>query len=369
MTCNQFVFRSAWRTLRYSLGCLAACCAVLTLGCKSDPGRELLEQELRYQEDEIYHLENHLDTYKQQVEALKNENSALRNGDPVPARSSSVLPKITPPPGEDRPSNKRRTDASGGSSISVPDVKLGPGSSKLPSVIAPPASPRKLKPEMSAPGLKDSSGPLELPDPSDSRPTSEAPRYEPGASTAPGEQPTQLLLNPRLTGGWAARGSATDEGIRVLLQPATAQGKAVRTPGALSVALIDPALEGEASRVAKWEIPLEQAKELFRQASSEGVKLELRWPGAPPTNRELQLFVRYRSPRGAELVADQSVTINTSGGEPVARRNPYVISDAVTEEDAPTPAKPAPQRPGLLKRMGEESSRLIGRKPTWSPER
>ena len=43
-----------------SLGPLAVAVALVTVGCKSDLNQQLLERELRYQEDQIYQLQDAL---------------------------------------------------------------------------------------------------------------------------------------------------------------------------------------------------------------------------------------------------------------------------------------------------------------------
>ena len=83
--------------------------AVLVAGCKSDLNQQLLERELRYQEDQIYHLQDELEIARSRLQHSTGENASLRRqlgvdgpaAAPrrVPARSPSASPApvLVPP--------------------------------------------------------------------------------------------------------------------------------------------------------------------------------------------------------------------------------------------------------------------------------
>ena len=61
----------------YSVG-LLMCPRVLICGCKSDVHHQLLERELRLQEDQIYCLQDKLQTQYYELDTLTDENASLR---------------------------------------------------------------------------------------------------------------------------------------------------------------------------------------------------------------------------------------------------------------------------------------------------
>ena len=69
--------------------------ALLAFGCRSGGNQELLERELRWQEDRIRHLESHICECEQQLEACQQENDALEAREHQPRRDDS-----TPAPAE-----------------------------------------------------------------------------------------------------------------------------------------------------------------------------------------------------------------------------------------------------------------------------
>ena len=128
--------RSPW-PIGPLLGCLlmAAMAVIAAGGCKSDLNQQLLERELRYQEDQIYQLQDELQDKCDRLNHVAGENASLRKqlgvsaaDDPAPARAGrgrmpAVPPAATVPP-----------------SISIPDAPAfqRPGGSGPPAILAPP---------------------------------------------------------------------------------------------------------------------------------------------------------------------------------------------------------------------------------------
>jgi hypothetical protein len=270
----------------------------LALGCRSNNGQVLVEQEARMLEDEVYSLEAQLAACCQAREALARENEELRrNG--------------------------------GGGSSSSSGVDRAPAAS----------SPSKRRPPLTeAPRLEAPS--IELPEPSSTPPETLLPGNEPKLP-APGDnggippQPVELVINKRMTGGLDRDRKGGDEGILVIVEPRDEQGNLVRTPGAVSVVLMDPSQTGEASRVARWDFQAHEFQQHFKKSVfGEGLQYELKWPGDQPANRDLMLFVRYISPEGAKLTSDTPMAIRLAGDYPRESREALV---AAQDEPRPEP--------------------------------
>jgi hypothetical protein len=86
---SQKLFGLRWAGLVLG-SCLAGA------GCKSDLNQQLLERELRYQEDQIYQLQDELQDKCLRLDSLSGENTSLRRqlglgaGDQVAPRSAPV---------------------------------------------------------------------------------------------------------------------------------------------------------------------------------------------------------------------------------------------------------------------------------------
>jgi len=141
-----------------------------------------------------------------------------------------------------------------------------------------------------------------------------------------------------MTGGLDRDREGGDEGILVVVEPRDEQGNLVRTPGAVSVVLMDPSQTGEASRVARWDFQANEFQQHFKKSVfGEGLQYELKWPGEQPANRDLMLFVRYISPEGAKLTSDTPMAIRLAGDYPRESREALVAA-----QDEPRPEREIP---------------------------
>jgi hypothetical protein len=251
-----------------TLGIALAALPLFALGCRTNPNQVLLEQESRLLEDRVYHLQALLEDCHAAREATLRENESLKAEMANGAKQSSVEPPGSTPPRGNR---------------------------------------RQPPPVLEAPTI-------ELPEPSDS-PEVELPPA--GGESAGGSPPTQLIINKRLTGGLDRDGQNGDEGLMVVVEPRDASGRLVKEPGAMSVVLMDPSQQGEATRVARWDFAAGEVSGLFRDTSSgRGLQFELPWPKEPPKNRALRLFVRCTTADGKKITSEAPVEVRAAGDPP-----------------------------------------------------
>ncbi|MGD9720046.1 MAG: hypothetical protein AB7O59_02390 [Pirellulales bacterium] len=285
------------RTLRRSpagrLAAGAVCgLALLVVGCRANDSAVLLERDLRMQEDKIYHLQSCLEDAQAAREATLRENESLKHELAETERSGA-------------PSRGPAAD------FEAPSVEL-PGGETLP--------PQRDTPDLAPPTI-------ELPGADDA----------PGGETAPAEKdaaiiespPTQLVINKRLTGGLDRDGHGGDEGLLIVFEPRDAAGHLVRWPGKVSVVAMDPAQQGEAARVARWDFPAEEVPAHYLSTVfGRGLQFELPWPGDPPDTRELKLFVRFTTEEGQKLTTDTTIEVRPPGaGAPSDRQTRRTTDD------------------------------------------
>lgn len=278
------------------------------LGCKTNTNEFLLEQESRMFEDEVYALEAELDATCQEKNALQRENEELR----------------------------RQVSGGGG----------GSGNNyRAPASVTAPAQSGPRAPLTEAPKLEAPS--IELPEPTSTPPDTLLPGNQepalpgPGAGSALRRQPVELAINRRMTGGLDRDRADGDEGIMVFVEPRDDEGRLTRTPGAISVVVMDPSKTGKEARIARWDFQAHEfAKHFKKSAFGEGLLYELSWPDAPPASRDLMLFVRYITPEGAKLTSDAPLNIRLAGDYP--RETVDALVEAKPQPEATAPAA-APQ--------------------------
>ena len=231
------------------------------------------------QEDRIYQLQSCLEDAQLAREASIRENEILKQelaeatDKPAPSRGAAVdsaVPSVEMPRGE-TPSRRREAP-----DLTPPTIEL-PGASDAPSDAAAPSDEQSIVVE---------------------------------------SPPTQLVINKRLTGGLDRDGHDGDEGILVVFEPRDAAGHLVRWPGKVSVVAMDPALEGPAARVARWDFDAnEVTNHYLNTVFGRGLQFELPWPSSPPAHRELVLFVRFTTEQGQKLSSDTKIEVRPPGDD------------------------------------------------------
>lgn len=327
------------RTLRILLPVLCA----LALGCRVNPNQVLLEQEARLIEDRVWELQACLEDAHAAREATLRENEELKKKLSGKGSDNDTGPSIDL---KDRPARPRRSPTGSGTTPSLEPPKI------------------------------------ELPDMPDSTESDTTPGVDLGPAPGPGDegasvregQPTELIINKRATGGLDRDGAAGAEGIVVAVEPRDAQGRLVKGPGEVSVAVLDPSLDGDASRVARWDFDAEQIQQHFtRDASAPGLRFSLAWPNEPPKNRNLKLYVRYTTPDGRKIMTESPLSLDATAARPMLSRRD---EDRASGETKRPPAKRVPG--SRLKRMlpGSRTAKEPGPRdsadteaPRWDSER
>ena len=355
----------------FSLVAIFAMACVAAPGCKSHGNNELLERELRCQENRIYQLEDELDEMCYALESSRRENQSIKKeiagGDS--GAGGRFAPSVTVPPAVSAP---------GTPAITAPQIEAPP--LELPKDEAPrfvPKSKRGAPPLEEAPSFKPES--LE-----------EAPKFQPRGSSKPstrvdGSEPLlqpasaraplsgdastieKLVLNRQLTGGWNPDGKHGDEGVFVAIEPRDAENKLVEAVGEVSIAVLDPLQTGAAARVARWDFATDEAATHFRKGPlGQGLEFELPWPSNPPTSRDLRLFVRLTTPDGRKIETDAKIRVTPCDQEGKGWASRVVKKDVVDQSVAEKNADdgplltPTPRRPNRTR---------TATRPKWSPDR
>lgn len=294
---------------QWLVGAVAAA-VLVAAGCKSDFNQQLLERELRMQEDQIYNLQDELQDKCARLDRVASENVSLK---------------------------KQLGIADGGG----PTVPAGPASRFQPTPASPPAGPAGIAPPVLVPPTVDDVPPpaATLPPPSADGPQfgppgDEAPafRSEPAAPVTPlsheeslavEAQVTHLVLNRDRTQCFDGDGDGVSDGLAIVFEPRDADERLVNAAGDVSVAVYEPTSagagnpSGEGACVARWDIPAAQAAGQFRRTSrARGVHLVQRWSGPPPASEHVRVFVRMTTFEGKTLEADGTVPVARDGQKP-----------------------------------------------------
>jgi hypothetical protein len=426
-----------WQWSVVALACLAAA------ACRSDPNIPYLERDLRLQEDKIYQLKALREDDEAVLDSCRRENATLRKRLAEAEESGSGAPKAPRSSGES-PSAPRWSGPAGtpGPLVNPPAVDLGEPSKDVPETFkprakskpaersiapdadseappakidteAPRARPAVKKPVAAAPADDTAvSGPALLPGAADEQPaetprtvtapvsvpakTGTPPSAQPAKPTADNKQVQKIVLNRLLTGGYNTSGRSGDDGVIVVIEPRNAKGEVLAAPGELSVVVFDPALDGEASRIARWDFTADEVAARFRKTVvANGVQLEMPWPADPPQNEDLHVFVRYTTCDGRKLEADKPIKVKLpievveraaaaaerARADKARAKEPAASSESATASEgasrsgnwrpssAPTVRVPTAPTPRAASRSSRGSDTTAAARPVWSPTR
>jgi hypothetical protein len=120
---------------------------------------------------------------------------------------------------------------------------------------------------------------------------------------------TGLKINSLQTGGIDRDGVPGDEELIVVITPHDNRGEAVRLPGMVDCVLLDPSLPVEQQQLGVWSFDAQQTHDAWQQVLvGSGYRFELPWQ-TPPTSRELELKMEFRSSHGDRFETSGRVTI------------------------------------------------------------
>ena len=121
-------------------------------------------------------------------------------------------------------------------------------------------------------------------------------------------QVTHIVINPYLTGGHDFDRKPGDDGVSIVIEPRNADDQFVPQTGAVRIAVIDPAVEGDEAYVAEWNFDAEETKRRLKRgrAPAGGFTSSCRGRTNRPNTLRLRVFVRYQSEQG-ELSDDEEL--------------------------------------------------------------
>gem|GEM_PF-2749769 len=379
---------------------------------------ELLEAELRWMEDNLYRIDDQLETATLELESARRDNAMLRlelaeargenkarsrrgsasfRGEPslqeltppVVVEQTFSVPQSAPPsmqlspPVINAPRSIPAPSAAPSGGYDEETLPLGDNDpyniidygTATPAPIAngtkgtqpSPAGPIRTKPLPNGADEGDPFGDdpenteLETGEPATNQPEP-TPAPEPIAPET--DQPNtvqRIELNPRLTGGYNFDSIPGHEGLMVVIEPKDQFDRYVPASGEVTVEVLDPSQRGVASRVAKWKFDSLDARRHLRQsAMGQGVHLQLPWPAAPPQNRNLKVNVSYQLANGKTLSANKNILVELPTSTLVEKAN---AAGQTWSPERPAMTLSVPE----LKANVEESARGIP--ALWQPDR
>lgn len=128
---------------------------------------------------------------------------------------------------------------------------------------------------------------------------------------------TEVVINRSASMGHDTDGYPGDEGLDLLIQTRTADGRNELVAGDLTVSVIDPEQTGERQRIGLWKFLSEETKLFFanNELESYGILLHLPWEQQTPVSKKLMVHVRFSTPDGREMTTSSEIRITPPPGD------------------------------------------------------
>jgi hypothetical protein len=146
----------------------------------------------------------------------------------------------------------------------------------------------------------------------------------------------ELRFHPSLSQSANFDQRSNDDGLYLVLQPLNSQGRMVPTPAKLSVVVLDPAREGDAARIGRWDFEQDEVEQKLQPLGSrQGIHLTLRWQDAEPTADRVIVFARYTFPNGRQVIGQKDIFVSVGNDFPTVwspRNEGRVVTVGASEQ-------------------------------------
>ncbi|MCA9133594.1 MAG: hypothetical protein KDA45_10585 [Planctomycetales bacterium] len=125
----------------------------------------------------------------------------------------------------------------------------------------------------------------------------------------------ELAFHPSLSRAINLDEQTDDDGLFLVLQPRNESGQMIPEAADLSVVVLDPAREGSAASLGRWDYSAHDVKAKMQPiGSDQGIHLTLPWKGADPTADRVIVFARYTYENGRQVIGQKEIFISDGGG-------------------------------------------------------
>jgi hypothetical protein len=315
------------------IGCGAACLALLA-GCRSTTRTDLVEREMRQQEDQIYAMQDYLADYEQLLCQYRSENAELKRqlvtgqyrdgtrgprSDSMKAKSRSTAPSL---PEDELPDGESDPMPFGVPPLDFDETDIPPLERSSSNESEPDECPsdadnayEETSVQLVAYAPERPSADDDLPNvaartlsDSDVSASLEAPAE--GTERQASRQVTQVVLRGQV---WPGNGAA---GPRVLVDvdPLTTDGTPALHDGPLSLMALDVDSNGAERSLARWDFTAEELRSLAVEGTNgTAFQFPLQLPATTPVEEPVEFWCRLMPLDGEKILAHAAVDLGRAG--------------------------------------------------------
>jgi hypothetical protein len=124
----------------------------------------------------------------------------------------------------------------------------------------------------------------------------------------------ELAFHPSLSRAVNLDDRSDDDGLYLVLQPKNERGQMVPVAADLTIIAVDPAREGQAGQVGRWDYSAAEVQSKLRPIGQEqGIHFQLPWNGPDPSADRVIVFGLYKFPDGRQVMGEKEIFISHDG--------------------------------------------------------
>ncbi len=125
----------------------------------------------------------------------------------------------------------------------------------------------------------------------------------------------ELAFHPSLSRAANFDDRADDDGLYLVLRPTNERGQMVAEAAELTIVVLDPAREGNDSRIGRWDYTAAEVKAKMQPiGSTQGIHLTLPWNGPDPSADRVIVFAKYTFENGRQVIGQKEIFVSSDGG-------------------------------------------------------
>lgn len=124
----------------------------------------------------------------------------------------------------------------------------------------------------------------------------------------------ELAFHPTLSRAIDMDDRPDDDGLYLVLQPKNEIGQMVPVAADLTIIVLDPAREGAAAKIGRWEYPAADVQAKLQPIGIEqGIHFRLPWNGPDPAADRVIVFALYKFADGRQVMGEKEIFISSDG--------------------------------------------------------
>ena len=121
--------------------------------------------------------------------------------------------------------------------------------------------------------------------------------------------PVAAKIHMGLTGIHHTDSDNEVDGLYLVLSPVDETGQHVTADTPLSIVVLDPAREGDAARLGRWDFEPGEVRVSYREAPTPSFQLPILWQDKRPAGDEVAVFIRFTLEDGTQLQSDVMIPL------------------------------------------------------------